>query len=200
MAGHALTPATRRCLGGPLPRQQADGPRDHPGPAGLFSSRHAVGGDYPVLAAVSRRYPGARGRFLTCYSPVRRSVPRGYPLDRSLDLHVLSAPPAFVLSQDQTLRRELTARRSVRGRPRSSSEESRATGLPPGPRLRPNAAEKVSTAVVFGFSFCRYYQTHEPKFVELGSRSIGFLLRTRCLVLKEHPPHCSANPAGPTPT
>jgi len=74
----------------------------------------------------------------------------------------------------------------VRGRPRSSSEESRATGLPPGPRLRPNAAEKVSTAVVFGFSFCRYYQTHEPKFVELGSRSIGFLLRTRCLVLKEH--------------
>jgi hypothetical protein len=30
------------------------------------------------------------------------------PKDRfSLDLHVLSAPPAFVLSQDQTLREEL---------------------------------------------------------------------------------------------
>ena len=27
----------------------------------------------------------------------------------SLDLHVLSAPPAFVLSQDQTLREELLA-------------------------------------------------------------------------------------------
>ena len=27
----------------------------------------------------------------------------------SLDLHVLSAPPAFVLSQDQTLREELVA-------------------------------------------------------------------------------------------
>ena len=27
----------------------------------------------------------------------------------SLDLHVLSAPPAFVLSQDQTLREELSA-------------------------------------------------------------------------------------------
>ncbi len=62
-----------------------------------------------MLAAVSRRYPGARGRFLTCYSPVRRSVPRGYPLSRSLDLHVLSAPPAFVLSQDQTLRSDLRA-------------------------------------------------------------------------------------------
>ena len=32
------------------------------------------------------------------------------PKDRfSLDLHVLSAPPAFVLSQDQTLREELFA-------------------------------------------------------------------------------------------
>ena len=28
----------------------------------------------------------------------------------SLDLHVLSAPPAFVLSQDQTLREELVCR------------------------------------------------------------------------------------------
>jgi hypothetical protein len=32
------------------------------------------------------------------------------PKDRfSLDLHVLSAPPAFVLSQDQTLREEVIA-------------------------------------------------------------------------------------------
>jgi hypothetical protein len=32
---------------------------------------------------------------------------RGLPLNRfSLDLHVLSTPPAFVLSQDQTLRRD----------------------------------------------------------------------------------------------
>ena len=32
----------------------------------------------------------------------------------SLDLHVLSAPPAFVLSQDQTLRKELLSRDSRR--------------------------------------------------------------------------------------
>jgi hypothetical protein len=31
----------------------------------------------------------------------------------SLDLHVLSAPPAFVLSQDQTLREDLSHRRSA---------------------------------------------------------------------------------------
>ena len=56
---------------------------------------------YSALATVSHGYSDLRGRFLTCYSPVRRS-PR--PESRfSLDLHVLSAPPAFVLSQDQTL-------------------------------------------------------------------------------------------------
>jgi hypothetical protein len=58
---------------------------------------------YPVLIPVSGGYPRARGRLLTCYSPVRRSSTpeRAFPLD----LHVLSTPPAFVLSQDQTLRR-----------------------------------------------------------------------------------------------
>jgi hypothetical protein len=57
---------------------------------------------YPVLDPVSRAYPKAEGRLLTCYSPVRRSSTpeRAFPLD----LHVLSTPPAFVLSQDQTLR------------------------------------------------------------------------------------------------
>ena len=57
---------------------------------------------YPVLAPLSERYPSLWGRLPTCYSPVRRSsTPEGaFPLD----LHVLSTPPAFVLSQDQTLR------------------------------------------------------------------------------------------------
>ena len=36
---------------------------------------------------------------LTCYSPVRHSVAEATPCD----LHVLSTPPAFVLSQNQTL-------------------------------------------------------------------------------------------------
>ena len=60
---------------------------------------------HPVLASLSERYPGLWGRLPTCYSPVRRSsTPEGaFPLD----LHVLSTPPAFVLSQDQTLRDNL---------------------------------------------------------------------------------------------
>ena len=60
---------------------------------------------YPVLITVSGGYPKVEGRLLTCYSPVRRSSTTevAFPLD----LHVLSTPPAFVLSQDQTLHRKL---------------------------------------------------------------------------------------------
>lgn len=61
---------------------------------------------YPVLITVSGGYPKVEGRLLTCYSPVRRSSTTevAFPLD----LHVLSTPPAFVLSQDQTLHRKQT--------------------------------------------------------------------------------------------
>jgi hypothetical protein len=47
-------------------------------------------------------YPQFEGRLPTRYSPVRHFTPpasRGF----SFDLHVLSTPPAFILSQDQTL-------------------------------------------------------------------------------------------------
>src|SRR3954454_5989647 len=65
---------------------------------------------YPVLAPVSEGYPKVQGRLLTCYSPVRRSSTpkRAFPLD----LHVLSTPPAFVLSQDQTLQQKPVKRKS----------------------------------------------------------------------------------------
>ena len=62
---------------------------------------------YAVLAVISNCCPPLKGRFLTRYSPVRH-----FPLLHldessihrfSFDLHVLSTPPAFVLSQDQTL-------------------------------------------------------------------------------------------------
>ena len=62
---------------------------------------------YAVLAVVSNCCPPLKGRFLTRYSPVRH-CPLLH-LDESsihrfsFDLHVLSTPPAFVLSQDQTL-------------------------------------------------------------------------------------------------
>ena len=58
---------------------------------------------YGVLGDVSIGYPPDTGKLLTCYAPFRRS-PAEYcysPLPR--DLHVLSLPLAFILSQDQTL-------------------------------------------------------------------------------------------------
>jgi hypothetical protein len=37
----------------------------------ISSSGHATRRGYPVLIQVSLGYPGLRGRFLTCYAPVR---------------------------------------------------------------------------------------------------------------------------------
>ncbi len=100
----------RHCLGRPLSHQQADTPRADPGPKKLCLLHHAVLQGYPVLATVSRCYPRVQGTLPTCYSPVRRFQGEGLPLLlSSLDLHVLSTPPAFVLSQDQTLRRDLSS-------------------------------------------------------------------------------------------
>ena len=62
---------------------------------------------HAVLAQISLCYSPLWGRLLTRYSPVRH-----FPLLQlaeasiqrfSFDLHVLSTPPAFILSQDQTL-------------------------------------------------------------------------------------------------
>ena len=62
---------------------------------------------YEVLVPVSRRYPSVWGRLPTRYSPVRRfhffhSTEVSFQ-KITLDLHVLGTPPAFILSQDQTL-------------------------------------------------------------------------------------------------
>ncbi len=68
---------------------------------------HAVPWSYAVLEHLSMSYPPVKDRFITRYSPVRRSnipLPDESFRDMSpLDLHVLGTPPAFVLSQDQTL-------------------------------------------------------------------------------------------------
>ena len=63
---------------------------------------------HAVLAVVSNCCPPLKGRFLTRYSPVRHCplllLDESSIRRFSFDLHVLSTPPAFVLSQDQTLR------------------------------------------------------------------------------------------------
>ena len=51
----------------------------------------------------SLRYPPVTGRLYTRYAPVRRSSAAYCYALLPLDLHVLSLPLAFILSQDQTL-------------------------------------------------------------------------------------------------
>ena len=107
MAVQPLSPATDRRLGGPLPHQLANQTRGHLSAINLWHSDHAIKMCHAVLAVVSNCCPPLKGRFLTRYSPVRHCPL--LQLDESsfhrfsFDLHVLSTPPAFVLSQDQTL-------------------------------------------------------------------------------------------------
>ena len=58
---------------------------------------------YAVLAIVSNSYPPLPGRLPTRYSPVRNSSGKSKLLPSAFYLHVLGTPPAFILSQDQTL-------------------------------------------------------------------------------------------------
>src|SRR5699024_3030069 len=61
---------------------------------------------YMVLDPVSQAYPTVQGRSPTCYSPVRHSSTSSKLEAFPFDLHVLSTPPAFILSQDQTLHKK----------------------------------------------------------------------------------------------
>ena len=108
MAGHPLRSATDRRLGGLLSHQLANQTRVHLIPPEFFTPCHATLCAYAVLPAVSSCYPPVQGRLPTRYSPVRHSVinnfnPKKSVVNASFDLHVLSTPPAFILSQDQTL-------------------------------------------------------------------------------------------------
>ena len=107
VAGRPLRPATRHSLGEPLPHQLADRPRAHPEvtACAVFSiSRNpsiATCGINLAFAKLSRA-SGQIAHVLRTLTPLdylciaTKIIP--------FDLHVLSTPPAFVLSQNQTLR------------------------------------------------------------------------------------------------
>ena len=108
MAGHPLRSATDRRLGEPLPHQLPNQTRAHLIPPEFLPPYHAALWSYAVLAVISNCYPPVWGRLSTRYSPVRHSVtytflPKNSSKSASFDLHVLGTPPAFILSQDQTL-------------------------------------------------------------------------------------------------
>ena len=76
MGDHPLRPPTRRSLGGPLPRQLANGTRAHPRTINISAVSHAENSQHPVLDQVSLDYSGFGGRLLTCYSPLRHWFPK----------------------------------------------------------------------------------------------------------------------------
>ena len=108
MAVQPLSPATDRRLGEPLPHQLSNQTRGHLSAHKALVSR-SCGPE--TLCGISSRFQ--------LLSPTERQVPHALltrpPLSHpfnltevlyhraSFDLHVLGTPPAFVLSQDQTL-------------------------------------------------------------------------------------------------
>ena len=111
MAGRPLRPATRRSLGRPLPHQQADRPRAHLPPKNFPPQNmrpkviSSISSSFPLLSQSERQV----AHVLLTRSPLIH----GTSTASSFDLHVLSTPPAFVLSQDQTLRKNIATPKGV---------------------------------------------------------------------------------------
>ena len=98
MADHPLKPARDRRLGEPLPHQLANPTQAPPKAPEGFNPKIICGISHPFGQLFL-----TLGHIPTRYSAVRRSPPSSKLLALPLDLHVLGTPPAFVLSQDQTL-------------------------------------------------------------------------------------------------
>ena len=100
-----LSPATIVGLVGPLPHQLPNGTRAHP--SADFSLTYPDAMDM-VLCGISngfRCYPLLKAGCsrVTHPSATKFALPSEHFQSTPFDLHVLSTPPAFVLSQDQTL-------------------------------------------------------------------------------------------------
>src|SRR3954471_4428323 len=127
MADRPLRPATHRRLGRPLPHQQANAPRAHPNAEAEASFRpKTTSGISPSFLGLSRSLGQVTHVLLT-----RSRLCPGASPGSSLHLHVLSTPPAFVLSQDQTLREELHKERlaPLEAPPVHRGRRGRLTGL-----------------------------------------------------------------------
>ena len=104
VAVQPLSPATDRRLGDPLPHQLSNQTRGHLSAHKALVSRSCgpetlcgISSRFQLLSPTERQVPHA----LLTRSPLSE-VPKGFT---PFDLHVLGTPPAFVLSQDQTLKK-----------------------------------------------------------------------------------------------
>ena len=102
MAVQPLSPATDRRLGEPLPHQLANQTRAH---LSAIKSLITKSCGFVMLCGIISRFQllSPSERQIAHVLLTRPPLARGASTFRSFDLHVLSVPPAFVLSQDQTL-------------------------------------------------------------------------------------------------
>ena len=110
VTGRPLRPATRHSLGEPLPHQLADRPRapqKAPGCPGFgFRKMSPL-----TTCGINSPFGELSPTFRQIAHVLRTRSPLNYFCIATkiipFDLHVLSTPPAFVLSQNQTLRKNL---------------------------------------------------------------------------------------------
>ena len=103
MGGHPLRSPTRPRLGRPLPYQLADGPQPPPSAPKPFLTRPLTRASVWGISHRFQRLSPSEGQ--VSYVLLTRSPLSPQPKSRlPFDLHVLGTPPAFILSQDQTLR------------------------------------------------------------------------------------------------
>jgi hypothetical protein len=143
-----LRPGIRRSLGGPLPRQLADRTRTNPPAAACATFTLArlwgINPSFPglspteghVIHVLLTRAPLCRSSIATQTTPC--------------DLHVLNTPPAFVLSQNQTLRKKFGGNDPSHlltsfSYPKLTLADSR----PPGPRAPKRRAAHNSIFFLF---------------------------------------------------
>ncbi len=113
MADHPLRPANHRSLGRPLPHQLANGTRA-PLRTTTFMKRSSFIPKAKAKGTISGISPVFTGLFQIQRQVTHALLTRAplYSFHRSgnfsFDLHVLGTPPAFILSQDQTLHLNLS--------------------------------------------------------------------------------------------
>ena len=103
-----------------------------------FPNQTCIQLEHWVLPPVSRSYPQPYGRLVTHYSPVRHSHHQTKAQWIPFDLHVLSTPPAFVLSQNQTLHTKVES-------PTQAHKKIKKQRAKPHPTTKQSAASHKQT-------------------------------------------------------
>ena len=190
MADHPLRPATHRRLGRPLPPQLANGPRAPQRARSLptpfpkrTAVRLAVCGIAAPFGPISPTHCPVTHVFLT-----RPPLAGHVAIPGPLDLHVLGTPPAFVLSQDQTLHDSRCSRPSQDGNcafcVASTNDDivfkdrvARAYSSRGLPRCQPLAAPAVSDSIMHVITFAK------PTQGEISRQIRAFITRISAPIL-----------------